>query len=83
METHFYHCCVGSRLTGRDVAGKVTKGKYPTSVCANIIFIERYSSFLGPIRLGDGSHESSVLWEHTSLTAVSGPGLGAEMSLVG
>ena len=83
METHFYHCCVRSRLAGRDVAGGVTKAKYPTSVCANTIFIERYSSCLGPIRLGDGSHESSVLWEHTSITAVSDPGLRAEMSLVG
>ena len=87
METHFYHCCVRSRLAGRDVAGKVTKAKYPTSVCANTIFIGRYSSCLGPIRLGDwsheSSHESSVLWEHIPAAAVPYLGLGAELSLVG
>ena len=84
--THFHHYCVRSRLAGRDVAGGVTKAKYPTSVCANTIFIGRYSSCLGPNRLGDGSHESShessVLWKHTSITAVSDPRLRAEMSLV-
>ena len=40
-------------------------------------------SCLGPIRLSDGSHESSVLWEHTPAAAVPYLGLGAEISLVG
>ena len=48
-----------------------------------IISIGRYSSCLGPIRLSDGSHESSVLWEHTPAAAVPYLGLGAEISLVG
>ena len=47
------------------------------------ISIGRYSSCLGPIRLSDGSHESSVLWEHTPAATVPYLGLGAEISLVG
>ena len=81
--THFYHCCVQSRLAGRDVAGGVCEAKYPTSVCVPTISIGRYSSCLGPIRLSDGSHESSVLWEHTPAATVPYLGLGAEISLVG
>ena len=34
-------------------------------------------------RLSDGSHESSVLWEHTPAAAVPYLVLGAEISLVG
>ena len=56
---------------------------YPTSVCVPTISIGRYSSCLGTIRLGDGSHESSVLREHTPAAAVPYLGLGAEISLVG
>ena len=47
------------------------------------ISIGRYSSCLGPIRLSDGSHESSVLWEHTPAATVPYLGLGAEILLVG
>ena len=81
MGTHFHHCCVRSTLAGRDVAGGVYEAKYPTSVGVLTISIGRYSSCLGPIRLGDGSHESSVLWEHTPASAVPYQGLGAEISL--
>ena len=81
--THFYRCCVRSTLAGRDVAGGVCEAKYPTSVCVPTISIGRYSSCLGPIRLSDGSHESSVLWEHTPAATVPYLGVGAEISLVG
>ena len=47
------------------------------------ISIGRYSSCLGPIRLSDGSHESSVLSEHTPAATAPYLGLGAEISLVG
>ena len=47
------------------------------------VSIGRYSSCLGPIRLSDGSHESSVLWKHTPAATVPYLGLGAEISLVG